>query len=297
MNRVSPTKLAALAVASVLLVAGVCRSSAAGAERELGKVKVKGLNEISGMTASSQNQRLLWVSNDGDAGRLYAIRTDGQNAGELRLPVRVLDVEEIALGPGTEANTEYLYVGDVGDNDLRRFEVAVVRLKEPTIGASADSLSVDAIEHFRLAYPDGPHNVEAMFVDPVSRAMFLVSKEPSRATLYSVPIVELKDRARVELKRVGRLAVDNVSGGAISRNGSWILLRREDRGWLWERRSGETVEAALQGAPQAIAVRGRRQGKNGEAITFCPDAKCYYTLSEGKKPAISEFSLPSPSDQ
>ena len=54
---------------------------------------------------------------------------------ELRLPVRVLDVEEVTLGPGPEDGADYLYVGDIGDNDSRRFEITVVRFKEPAAGS------------------------------------------------------------------------------------------------------------------------------------------------------------------
>ena len=54
----------------------------------------------------------------------------------------------------------------------------------------------------------------------------------------------------------------------------------------------QSVAEALQGAPQVVTVRGRRQGKNGEAVAFLSDSKRYLTLSEGKKQAISEFDVP-----
>jgi len=281
----------ATATVSVICVA-LLMGSAQAAERELGKVKSKALAEVSGMAASRVNKGLLWVSNDGDSGRVYAIRTDGKMIVELRLPVRVLDVEELALGPGSEDGADYLYVGDIGDNDSRRFEVTVVRFKEPMIGSEGGEVKVEQAEQFRLAYPDGPHDAEAMFVDPESNSLFIVTKEPQGGRLYSVAINALKDRVRSELTLVGRVNADSVSGGAISPDGRRIVLRREEHGWLWNRRPGASVAEALQGVPQVVTVRGRRQGKNGEAVAFRGDSAAYYTLSEGKKQAISEFELP-----
>lgn len=277
---------------ALLICVSLPVSGAQAAERELGKVKSKALAEVSGMAASRANDGVLWVSNDGDAGRVYAIGTNGKMIAELRLPVRVLDVEELALGPGAEDGVDYLYVGDIGDNDSRRFEVTVVRFKEPTVGGADGAMKVEQAEHFRLAYPDGPHDAEAMFVDPESQSLYVVTKEPQGGRLYSVPLAALKDRMRSELKLVGRVNADSVSGGAISPDGRRIVLRREEHGWLWNRRPGASVAEALEGAPQAVAVRGRRQGKNGEAVSFLGDSKRYLTLSEGKKQAISEFDVP-----
>lgn len=280
------------AATALLLCVALLVGGAQAAERELGKVKSKALAEVSGMAASRANENLLWVSNDGDSGRVYAIRTDGKLVAELRLPVRVLDVEEVTLGPGPEDGADYLYVGDIGDNDSRRFEITVVRVKEPAAGRLEGGLKIEQAEQFRLAYPDGPHDAEAMFIDPESQVLYIVTKEPQGGRLYSVPLAALKDRVRSELALVGRVNADSVSGGAISPDGRRIVLRREEHGWLWNRRSGASVAEALQGTPQVVTVRGRRQGKNGEAVAFLSDSKRYLTLSEGKKQAISEFDVP-----
>jgi hypothetical protein len=89
------------------------------------------------------------------------------------------------------------------------------------------------------------------------------------------------------------LAVDKVSGGDISRDGGLVLLRREDRGWLWNRAAGESLQQALARDPQEVPVRGKKQGPNGEAATFDPTGGGYYTISEGKKEWIYKFDLPS----
>lgn len=295
-KRMSKRRHAALCVVAAFVVVAIAGGAKKNKDepgiRELGKVKPKELVEISGMAASRANPGVLWVGNDGEDGWLYAIRTSGKLAGALRMPVRVVDVEEIAMGVGPEADVDYLYIGDIGDNDSRRPEILVIRLPEPALD-DAGSMSIDAedVEQFHLVYPDGPHNAESMFVDPTSGTLYVVTKEPRGARLYEVTANELRAGERSTLRHVLNLDADNVSAAAISADGETIVMRREDQGWLWHRRPGQSVADALRSAPQPIRVRGRRQGKNGEAITFRPDGACYYTLSEGKKQSICEFDL------
>jgi hypothetical protein len=281
-------------VALVVVTGGAKKEKDEPGVRELGTAKPKELTEISGMAASRLNPGVLWVANDGDSGWLYAIRTSGKLAGALKLPVRVLDVEEIALGVGPEAGVDYLYIGDIGDNDERRPEISLVRVPEPVLeGAGTVSLRTEDCEQFRLVYPDGSHNAEAMFVDPATHKLYIVTKEARGARLYEIAIGKLRSGERNALMLVAELDVDYVSAAAISPDGSLVVLRREDRGWLWFWRPGQSVADVLRGPPRPVPVRGRRQDKNGEAITFRPDGACYYTLSEGKKQAIYEFDVAS----
>jgi hypothetical protein len=203
-------------------------------------------------------------------------------------------VEEIALGVGPEAGVDYLYIGDIGDNDERRPEISLVRVPEPVLeGAGTVSLRTEDCEQFRLVYPDGSHNAEAMFVDPATHKLYIVTKEARGARLYEIAIGKLRSGERNALMLVAELDVDYVSAAAISPDGSLVVLRREDLGWLWFWRPGQSVADVLRGPPRPVPVRGRRQDKNGEAITFRPDGACYYTLSEGKKQAIYEFDVAS----
>jgi hypothetical protein len=61
---------------------------------------------------------------------------------------------------------------------------------------------------------------------------------------------------------------------------------------LWNREPGESVADALARKPEKVPVLGRRQGPNGESISFGPTGDRYYTVSEGKKQSIYQFDLP-----
>jgi hypothetical protein len=263
----------------------------------LGEVKVKGLNEISGIAASGTHADTLWMINDGDASSLFAVSTAGSLVALATYAGEVHDVEDIAIGPGPKARREYLYLGDIGDNNSQRREIRVVRIAEPELSDKpGQQLHVDDAETLRLAYPDGSHDAETLFVDSRDNVLCIVTKEKNGARLYTVPLDELNADGRATLTKAGELGVGEVSAGAISADGGHVLLRRENQGWLWERREGESVAEALERKPTKVPVLGKRQGKNGEAVCFAPDGRSYFTVSEGKNATIYAFDLPGAAD-
>lgn len=288
-------RLLRVAYAALLVAwagAGATLAFAAGeSARELGTVKVPGLNEISGIAASHQNPHVYWLHNDGKDGKVFAVRATGKLAGVIDCPVSVEDVEDVAIGPGPVEGLDYLYLGDIGDNKSKRHEIQVLRYVEPKLTGERE-IEVDRVAQFRLVYPDGSHDAEALLVDPVSRDLYVMTKEPSQARLYMAPVSELPDGAAVTLKLAGTLKMSEVSAAAVSPDGSRIILRQDAAGWLWRRGAGESISEALSKQPTQIPVRGDKQGPNGEAVTFSPDGKRYCTVSEGKKQAIYDFPVP-----
>jgi hypothetical protein len=258
---------------------------------ELGRVKVKSLEEASGIVASRRNADIIWVHTDGEAKRLYGVTTTGRVAAQVKIPEEVKDLEDIALGPGPEEGVDYLYLGDIGDNDGDRRDVRVFRFPEPVLQDDPQP-KVKQVEEFHLRYPDGPYDAEALMVDPVSGDLVIATKEQKGSRLFVAPSGSLRDGRAIELPLLARVDTDRVSAGDISSDGSRLALRREDRGWLWERLPGESLATALEREPLKIEVHGRRQGQNGESIAFTPDGSGYYTLSEGKNERLYLFKLP-----
>jgi hypothetical protein len=260
--------------------------------RQVGQIKAAELVETSGLAVSRLNPDVLWMHNDGDSGKVVAISTTGKLAAVVKCPAKVDDLEEIAIGPGPEVDVDYLYVGDIGDNSERRPEIRIVRIPEPDLkGERGQQLVAESAEEFRLSYPDGPHNAEAMFVDPVERELCIVTKEKKQARLYCVPLDALTTGSTVKLTKAATLDFENISAGTISRDGGRVLLRWEKEGWLWRREKGESVADALARKPEKVAVLGKKQGANGEAVGFSVRGDSYFTVSEGKKEAIYEFEL------
>lgn len=278
---------------STLAVPSVVIGQGFEGPRETGRIRVRDLGEVSGLAVSRKNPEVIWLHNDGDQKQVFAVKTSGQMVARVRVKVQLTDVEDIAIGPGPKTDVDYVYVGDIGDNESSRPDVRVVRFAEPALETMRDKkLDANGIEEFRLRYPDGPHDAEALLVDPSTGDMFIVVKEEDRSRLYRAAAEFLQTNSPISLELVGYLNVDDVSAGDISPAGDLIILRDEDRGWIWNRPSGSSVADSFKRGPRTVLVRAAVQAQNGEAVGFTPDGRSYYTVSEGDHEAIVIFPVP-----
>jgi hypothetical protein len=255
----------------------------------LGTVRDKKLEEVSGMVASRRNLGVLWVHNDGSNGRLFALHTNGQVLATYKLTAEVVDVEDIAIGPGPEAGTPYIYLGDTGDNNGNRKFIRVYRFAEPVLPSDRGSNKVIDLREFdtiQLRYPDGRYDAEALMIDPHSGDLFIVTKQQKKARIYCASKKQLTNGAEVTLLFVCELSFREASAGDISPSGGEIILRWEAAARLWRRRLGESIQDAFSRTPVAVPVVGPPKEPNGESIAFHPNGGGYYTLSEGRNQPI-----------
>src|SRR5262249_36983990 len=130
------------------------------------------LRELSGLAASHQHVGIFWAHNDGNAPALYALRADGTVVATVPLRgVSVRDPEDIAVAPCAAGSAQScIYLADIGDNGSRRPNDQILKVVEPE---RLDSTPLaPAILPFR--YPDGPHDAEAMVVDPATARVFVI---------------------------------------------------------------------------------------------------------------------------
>ncbi len=261
----------------------------------LGRVTDSRVTEASGLAASRRNPGVLWTHNDTGANpRLFALSTNGASLGSFRLPkAREGDFEDLAIGPGPQVEIDYLYFGDIGDNEVDRENVRVYRVPEPAIygyfAANPISEATPDATELVLEYPDGPHDAEALLVDPPSGDLFIATKQRGRSQIYRATKAQLESGSTVRLEWVRQLDFDVVSGGAISPDGREIMLRREDFAQLWVRAPSESVGDAFGRSPINVPVIGPPAEPNGEGIAFHPMGLGYYTLSEGPEQNIYFF--------
>src|SRR4051812_1120595 len=147
-------------------------------------IKNDAVNESSGLVASRTSPGAYWTHNDsGDGPFIYAFDARGQSLGTFRVTgASNRDWEDIAAGRGPQPNRSYLYIGDIGDNDSKRSEIAVYRIPDPQL-TPPDKTSkkkrprtTDPAEPIRLAYPDGAHDAEALLVHPATGNLYIVTK-------------------------------------------------------------------------------------------------------------------------
>jgi len=241
------------------------------------------LLEISGVAASRINPGILYIHNDsGNANQVYLTDATGANKGTLTLtPVGNRDWEDIAVGPGPIAGKSYVYVADIGDNDSKYSSVFVYRFPEPDLTGqplpfNANITSVDVIE---LKYPDGPRNAETLMVDPLTRDIYIASKESNLSKIYVARYPQSTTSVMV-LTPVVQLFFNKATGGDISPDGTEILLRSNQLIWYWKLAPGISISSGLIMQPQ-IAPYANNEPQ-GEGVGFAADGTGYYTDTEIK---------------
>jgi len=254
-------------------------------EETMGSLVAPVLNEVSGVVHSELNDGLLWVHNDsGDSPRIFGITEEGELIVTLNFSgVGAGDFEDIAFG-------ELLYVGDVGDNAGVRESVFVYGVHEPDVEVGLGQYQEDIdVETYELTYPDGPENVEAMWVDPYNDDIYLLAKvtnQPAGVYRKSAPHL---DGSTTELELVASLdfsippLVGLATGADMSRDGTMIVVRGYIGSWVWLRDVGETVTDALAKPPCQVLVPAERQS---ESIGFNVDGTGLYSISEGAGEAV-----------
>ena len=268
-----------------------------------GETTYNSLSEASGLAFSVRNPGVLWSHNDnGNDGRLFAFRTNGAGLARFQMNVPLLDVEDMAVGPGPVSGISYLYIGDIGGGLGTRSEVRVVRISEPVVPLAWESntanLNFTGVQIFTLKYPRQPApswDSETLLVDPQNGDVYIGTKHSNGTWLYRANLNDLSPGSTNLLEFVLYVPFFDASGGTISADGRQIILRNEDVAKIWFRCSGESISTALSRAGQPIPVVGRPTEPNGEAVAFLPNGRGYVTISDStNKPPLHFFSATCP---
>jgi len=166
----------------VLVLSAGCRSASGDcpkflAGQKVGTVQSALIKEASGLAASRKNPGVLWVHNDGGSPCVYAITPEGKLLGVYNLAgAKVRNWEDIAIGPGPEPNVDYLYVGDIGDNNAKRKDVTVYRIIEPNVNAGQAfvNFTINNVESILFFYTHGPPGAQNVLLEPRSKNHYII---------------------------------------------------------------------------------------------------------------------------
>jgi hypothetical protein len=262
-------RLVAVAGAGTLLWAS-CVTFAGTARAEpdhvpLCTVTDKRLTELSGL--ATDGQHWFAMPDGGSRVQVFQLGHDCAVQRVISAPDDPFDPEDLARAPdGT------LWIADTGDNLRQRTTVALFAL--PAAGGAA--------RLYRLSYPDGPHDAEALLLAP-DGTPFVVTKEPLGSSGVYRPDAALTpapagDRAAaIPLRRVGSVRFGDtgtpggpqgiggfgavlVTGGTVSADGTVAALRTYTDAYLY-RVAGGDIAAALAGTPVRIPLPDEPQGE------------------------------------
>jgi hypothetical protein len=278
-----------LSIASIVLVVWLSGAHAAsgltiGAPQLSGTITNSTLDEISGLVGSRSLTDVFWVHNDsGDSARFFAMSGQGSLLGTFYLSGQsAWDWEDIAIGP-QPGGGNYLFLGDIGDNAAIRSTITVHRATEPVaIAALNTTIASSNFRSLRLRYPGGPRDAEAMFVDPLSGDLFVLTKRLAVPELYMVPATAFDNVGQtVTMTALGQVPKVPVWATAadISPDGRFILVRPSNSaaGMLFERGTDQSIAEALQATGTPFQLGSEAQG---ESIGWAADGKSFFTTSE-----------------
>ncbi len=237
------------------------------------------IDEASGLAASRKNAGALYTHNDsGGLNAVFVINKMGETMGKILLDgIKNRDWEDIAVGPGPDRNSSYLYVGEIGDNRAVHSSVFVYRFKEPILPADSNYiLNISDLDRLEIVYEDGARDAEALLVDPSTADIYLISKREEQVGLYLIEYPQSVATVNIA-KKVATLPLSMVTAADISPDGKKILVKTYTGIWQYKVRRKQTIAQAVQGKAKAMKYKIEPQG---EAVAWDSSGKGYYTLSE-----------------
>lgn len=245
------------------------------------------LVESSGVAVSHRHPGVLWSHNDSDDGPyLYALTLRGELLATYRINgAASVDWEDLALGPcpaGRWRDRSCLYVADTGDNLERRPYVVVYVVPEPAPlqGRVGAARATEPALSLRVRFRDGPHDVEALAVDPAGTAHLVTKGRNGPILRYVIPsdsfalgsatLAPVDTLPIAPRTLLGRWA----TGAAVSPSGRRVVVRTHTDLYFFRPEGGRWV---LDGPPCRVAGLEPQ----GEAVDFRDEEEVVLTSERG----------------
>jgi hypothetical protein len=242
----------------------------------------KRLDEVSGIVASRINPDVYYVQNDsGGKPEVYALNSKGKIIAILNLEgITNRDWEDIAIGPGPDANSSYIYVGEIGDNNAQYDELMLYRFKEPKLNQvpkkARTPITITDIETIRFVFADGAKDCETLFFDSANGDVYLLSKREYKVGVYQIKSPLSTSEVNVA-SRLLTLDFPLAVAGDIAPDRDKIIIKNYENIFLWKVAQSESIIEAMSKPYQELPYTVEPQG---EAICFSIKGESYLTLSE-----------------
>jgi hypothetical protein len=235
------------------------------------------ITESSGLAASTTHPGIFYTHNDKGSGpQLFALAEDGAVKAAIDLVgAPDDDWEDLSILP--DGN---VWIGNIGGSDPPgRDEVSLVWFREPETLTDGEQPWLS----FRLTFEDGPHDSEALLIDPRDRRKYVVTKDSPVGGIYAAPPKLFKNKPS-PLERIGD-APPNVTGGSFAPDGERFVLRNYRQAFIYT--SFDDTDPVTVQLPQSA---------QGESIVLLEDGDLLVG-SEGSPSDVVRVEVPESFDK
>ncbi len=231
------------------------------------------LGETSGLAVGMRDPAILWTHNDGgNPSIVFGLDRSGKKVAEFDVDIRNRDWEDMDIG--SCGGSSCLYLADLGDNEERRDNLRVLRMVEP----APDVTAIDPAR-FDVTLPDGPRDIEAMYVLPGEELFFVTKGRNHPVTIYRYP-GPLRDEDVVleQVQTLGTVTspINWITGASATRDGRHVAIRSYAALYLYEAREDGTLVLLPEGQVSLLPI-GEPQG---EAVAWGTDGMLYLTSEQ-----------------
>jgi hypothetical protein len=244
---------------------------------ELAEIKSSKLDEISGLAASAGNAGMLWTHNDsGNKAEIFLVDPKMNIILICKLQGAFnRDWEDITLGPGPTPGKFYIYLGDIGDN-LEIFKYKnIYRFEEPVYKTGSNEIIISQFDTITFQLPEGEKDTEALMINPLSKDLYLISKNETPAYLYRLKYPYLT-RDTLTAEKITAIPYRKIVAANFSADGKEVLIKNYDNVYYWKVNDRPLADV-LKERPYVVEYTKEPQG---EAITFSRDGTGFFTASE-----------------
>ncbi|MEA2097257.1 MAG: hypothetical protein U9P73_11290, partial [Candidatus Cloacimonadota bacterium] len=264
-------------------------------QEDLGLLELDEIDKASGLVASRSFANVFWTFNDsGGDPAIYAFNSAGEHLGIYTIDgVTNRDWEDIAIGSGP-GYSQYIYIGDIGDNNNQYDTKYIYRFEEPFVDCNQAPVNetIYNAETISVQYPDGNHDAETLLHDPLTNDLYIVTKrmQPTPTGYDKLYLAEFPQSTTeiIIMEEVGELdyppGIDpfgalyyGATSGEISPLGDEILIKTYTHVYHWKRHQNQSLAETFQNDYNNVTYSLE---PHGEAICWEPYCNGYFTVSE-----------------
>ncbi|TAE76313.1 MAG: hypothetical protein EAZ85_00125 [Bacteroidetes bacterium] len=259
--------------------------------KKIAMLESNALTEASGLVMSRANHNFFWTHNDsGGKPEIYLFDKNGLHWATFKVPAFARDWEEIKIGAGPQANKNYIYVGDIGDNQGKYDIKKIYRFVEPNLHTISRGYRgyIPKIDSLRFRYPNNAkRDSEAFIPDPITKDIYIITKrEKPKVMVFKWKYPQSTQKIEI-VELIAELPCFKIVAGDISVDGQEIILKDYDNVYYWKRNEKEDLDKTFKRLPVRLPYFSEPQG---EALAFSTDkSEGYFTLSESTKYKPEQF--------